>query len=118
MGAHPLGTYRLQLHPGFDFDAAAGVVDYLAALGVTHVYLSPVLQAAPGSTHGYDVVDHSQPSDQLAGWDGHARLASWVPVGWRGLSVHLGQQRNALTWGDRGDSNPRPSGPQPDALTT
>jgi (1->4)-alpha-D-glucan 1-alpha-D-glucosylmutase len=43
---------------------------------VTHVYLSPVLQAAPGSTHGYDVVDHSQPSEQLGGWDGHARLVA------------------------------------------
>jgi (1->4)-alpha-D-glucan 1-alpha-D-glucosylmutase len=43
---------------------------------VTHVYLSPVLQAAPGSTHGYDVVDHSRPSDQLGGWDGHARLVA------------------------------------------
>src|SRR5919198_4245897 len=74
--AHPLATYRLQLHPGFDFAAAAQVVDYLAELGVTHVYLSPVLQAAPGSTHGYDVVDHSRPSDQLGGWDGHARLVA------------------------------------------
>ena len=43
---------------------------------MTHVYLSPVLQAAPGSTHGYDVVDHSRPADQLGGWDGHARLVA------------------------------------------
>ena len=59
----PLATYRLQLHPGFGFDAAAAVAGYLADLGVTHAYLSPVLQAAPGSTHGYDVVDPSRPSD-------------------------------------------------------
>jgi (1->4)-alpha-D-glucan 1-alpha-D-glucosylmutase len=72
----PLATYRLQLHPGFDFDAAAAVAGYLADLGVTHAYLSPVLQAAPGSTHGYDVVDHSRPSAALGGEAGHARLAA------------------------------------------
>jgi (1->4)-alpha-D-glucan 1-alpha-D-glucosylmutase len=72
----PLATYRLQLHPGFDFDAAAGVADYLAALGVSHVYLSPVLQAAPGSTHGYDVVDHSRPSQALGGEAGHTRMCT------------------------------------------
>jgi len=72
----PLATYRLQLHPRFDFDAAAGVADYLAALGVSHVYLSPVLQAAPGSTHGYDVVDHSRPSQGLGGDAGHARMCA------------------------------------------
>ncbi len=60
-------TYRLQLHGGFGFDDAAAAADYLAALGVSHVYLSPVLQAAPGSIHGYDVVDHSRLSDELGG---------------------------------------------------
>ena len=74
----PLSTYRLQLHPGFDFDAAARVVPYLADLGVSHVYLSPVLQATPGSTHGYDVVDPSRPSDQLGGPDGHERLVNAI----------------------------------------
>jgi len=51
-------TYRLQLTPGFGFADAEGIVDYLAALGVSHLYLSPILQATPGSAHGYDVVDH------------------------------------------------------------
>lgn len=74
--APPRATYRLQLHAGFDFDAAAGVAGYLAALGVSHVYLSPVLQASPGSTHGYDVVDHSRPSEELGAWDGYARLVA------------------------------------------
>ncbi|HEV2374174.1 MAG TPA: alpha-amylase family glycosyl hydrolase, partial [Streptosporangiaceae bacterium] len=63
----PASTYRLQLHPGFGFADAAGLADYLAGLGVTHVYLSPVLQAAPGSQHGYDVVDHSRLSADLGG---------------------------------------------------
>jgi (1->4)-alpha-D-glucan 1-alpha-D-glucosylmutase len=76
MSGPPLATYRLQLHPGFDFDAAAAVVGYLADLGVSHVHVSPVLQAAPGSTHGYDVVDHSRVSDDLGGAAGHARLVA------------------------------------------
>ena len=63
----PVATYRLQLTPSFGFDDAAEVLPYLAELGVTHVYLSPYLQAAPGSTHGYDVVDHARVNDELGG---------------------------------------------------
>lgn len=61
------GTYRLQLHAGFTFADAATQLDYLATLGVSHVYLSPILQAVPGSMHGYDVVDHSRISEDLGG---------------------------------------------------
>ncbi len=53
----PGATYRLQMHKGFTFRDAAAVVPYLDALGITHLYLSPVLAARPGSTHGYDVID-------------------------------------------------------------
>ncbi|HWC22287.1 MAG TPA: malto-oligosyltrehalose synthase [Flexivirga sp.] len=60
-------TYRLQLHAGFTFADAATQLDYLAALGVSHLYLSPILQAATGSMHGYDVVDHSRISEELGG---------------------------------------------------
>lgn len=63
----PRSTYRLQLQPGFGFAEAAGLAGYLGSLGVSHVYLSPVLQAAPGSRHGYDVVDHSRISADLGG---------------------------------------------------
>jgi len=63
----PVSTYRLQLHAGFGFADAAAIADYLARLGVTHVYTSPILQAAPGSMHGYDVVDHSRVSADLGG---------------------------------------------------
>src|SRR5262249_37990933 len=63
----PQSTYRLQLQPGFGFTDAAGIAGYLAALGVTHAYLSPILQAMPGSAHGYDVVDHSRLSADLGG---------------------------------------------------
>ncbi|HXM58890.1 MAG TPA: malto-oligosyltrehalose synthase, partial [Candidatus Dormibacteraeota bacterium] len=70
----PRATYRVQLNAGFDFDAAAGVAGYLARLGVSHLYCSPYLQAAPGSQHGYDVVDHSRVNAELGGEEGHARL--------------------------------------------
>jgi (1->4)-alpha-D-glucan 1-alpha-D-glucosylmutase len=70
----PSSTYRLQLHPGFTFADAADHVPYLAELGVSHLYLSPILQAAPGSTHGYDVVDPGRLNDQLGGDDGFAAL--------------------------------------------
>jgi (1->4)-alpha-D-glucan 1-alpha-D-glucosylmutase len=63
----PTATYRLQLRRGFGFADAADVVPYLAQLGVSHVYCSPVLQAVPGSAHGYDVVDHTRLSDDLGG---------------------------------------------------
>jgi (1->4)-alpha-D-glucan 1-alpha-D-glucosylmutase len=63
----PSATYRLQLHAGFAFDDAAALCDYLSDLGVTHVYCSPYLQAAKGSTHGYDVIDHRRPNAELGG---------------------------------------------------
>jgi malto-oligosyltrehalose synthase len=65
----PVSTYRLQLRESFGFRQAAELADYLAALGVTHVYLSPILQANPGSPHGYDIVDHSRVSTDLGGED-------------------------------------------------
>jgi (1->4)-alpha-D-glucan 1-alpha-D-glucosylmutase len=71
----PNSTYRLQLHKGFTFDDAAAIADYLWDLGVSHVYSSPYLQAAPGSMHGYDVVDHRQVNDELGGAEAHARFA-------------------------------------------
>ena len=70
----PLATYRVQMHAGFGFDAAAAIADYLRDLGVTHLYCSPYLQAGKGSTHGYDVLDHSKPNAELGGAEAHARL--------------------------------------------
>ncbi|MFL6204091.1 MAG: malto-oligosyltrehalose synthase [Acidimicrobiales bacterium] len=70
----PRATYRVQLHAGFTFDDAAAIVPYLARIGVSHLYCSPVLQAAPGSTHGYDVVDHQRLNDELGGPSGWERL--------------------------------------------
>ncbi|MGB5935852.1 MAG: alpha-amylase family glycosyl hydrolase, partial [Ornithinimicrobium sp.] len=53
-------TYRLQLHADFTFADAAQIVPYLADLGVSHLYLSPILTAVPGSEHCYDVLDHAE----------------------------------------------------------
>ncbi|MBO0731073.1 MAG: hypothetical protein J2P57_17585, partial [Acidimicrobiaceae bacterium] len=68
-------TYRVQLTPTWGLDAAAATVSYLARLGVSHLYCSPYLQATPGSTHGYDVVDHSRVNEELGGQDARARLS-------------------------------------------
>jgi (1->4)-alpha-D-glucan 1-alpha-D-glucosylmutase len=74
MGRVPGSTYRLQLHREFTFDDAAAIVEYLKSLGVTHVYCSPYLQAAPGSMHGYDVVDHRRVNEELGGAAAHERF--------------------------------------------
>jgi (1->4)-alpha-D-glucan 1-alpha-D-glucosylmutase len=68
--AVPRATYRVQLHAGFTFGHAAGIAEYLSVLGVSHLYTSPCLQAAPGSTHGYDVVDVHSANDELGGEKG------------------------------------------------
>ncbi|MFW6337296.1 MAG: malto-oligosyltrehalose synthase [Alkalispirochaetaceae bacterium] len=56
---YPRATMRLQFHEGFTFEEAKTLVPYMADLGISHVYASPLLQARPGSTHGYDIVDHN-----------------------------------------------------------
>ena len=73
--AIPIATYRLQLTADFDFDAAAHVLPYLKALGISHVYASPFTKARKGSTHGYDVVDHTKFNQELGGEAGFARLS-------------------------------------------
>ena len=72
----PKSTYRLQLHKEFTFDDAAGIAGYLHELGVSHVYCSPYLQAAAGSMHGYDVVDHQRVNAELGGAAGHERFCT------------------------------------------
>ncbi|HYX44287.1 MAG TPA: malto-oligosyltrehalose synthase, partial [Acidimicrobiales bacterium] len=72
----PRATYRVQLHAGFGFDDVAAIAPYLAALGVSHVYCSPYLQAAQGSTHGYDVVDHHRLNSELGGEEAHGRMTA------------------------------------------
>lgn len=85
----PTSTYRLQLHAGFTADDAARLVPHLAALGVGHVFCSPVLQATPGSTHGYDVVDHTRISAEIGGEDALRRLAAAAHAHGMGLIVDV-----------------------------
>ncbi|MFJ2636268.1 malto-oligosyltrehalose synthase [Streptomyces sp. NPDC087422] len=71
----PSATYRVQVQPGFTFADTAAHVPYLASLGVSHLHLSPILEAVPGSTHGYDVVDHSRVREELGGEQGLRALS-------------------------------------------
>jgi (1->4)-alpha-D-glucan 1-alpha-D-glucosylmutase len=80
----PTGTYRVQVRPGFGFDDVAAITDHLQALGVSHVYLSPILQPTPGSRHGYDVVDHSRLNSQAGGREAFERMVTALAA--RGLS--------------------------------
>src|SRR5687768_12606704 len=61
----PLSTYRLQLMSGFTFADATAIVDYLAALGISHCYTSSYFKAVPGSPHGYDVADPTQLNPEI-----------------------------------------------------
>jgi (1->4)-alpha-D-glucan 1-alpha-D-glucosylmutase len=79
----------LQLNSEFTFHDAAAVVPYLADLGVSHVYCSPVLQAVPGSAHGYDVVDHTRLSDDLGGEQGWAELVAATRAHGLGIVVDV-----------------------------
>ncbi len=71
----PIATYRLQLTANFDFDAAAAVIPYLKALGISHLYASPFTKARKGSSHGYDVVNHTIINPELGGDEGFERLS-------------------------------------------
>jgi (1->4)-alpha-D-glucan 1-alpha-D-glucosylmutase len=71
----PRATYRLQFHKDFTFDNAVKIVPYLARLGISHVYASPIHRARPGSAHGYDIVDHSAINPELGGEEGFYRLS-------------------------------------------
>ncbi|MEU6997366.1 malto-oligosyltrehalose synthase [Nonomuraea sp. NPDC046570] len=73
--SRPTSTYRLQLTPDFGFAQVAALAEYLRDLGVSHVYLSPILQAVPGSRHGYDVTDHSRIREEFGGAKGFREMA-------------------------------------------
>jgi len=73
-----LATYRLQLRRELGFNEVRRWLSYFRALGVSHLYLSPILQAAPGSTHGYDVVDPTTVNAELGGNDAFRALSEEV----------------------------------------
>ena len=81
----PLSTYRVQLGPDLSFGEVRARLDYYVTLGVSDLYLSPILQAAPGSTHGYDVVDHARISEVIGGRGEFERMADDAHA--RGLGI-------------------------------
>jgi (1->4)-alpha-D-glucan 1-alpha-D-glucosylmutase len=89
-------TYRLQLEPAFDFDQAAGIVPYLAALGVSHVYCSPMFEAVPGSRHGYDVIDPTTVRGELGGVEGRTRFVEALRAHGLGLIADIVPNHVAL----------------------
>ncbi|MEU6574244.1 malto-oligosyltrehalose synthase [Streptomyces sp. NPDC046805] len=93
----PTATYRLQLQPDFPFAAAAVAVPYLASLGVSHLHLSPVLEAVPGSAHGYDVVDHARVRGELGGEEGLRALAHTARGHGLGLVADIVPNHMAMT---------------------
>jgi (1->4)-alpha-D-glucan 1-alpha-D-glucosylmutase len=85
--ANPIATYRLQLTGAFGFRDAAAIVPYLEALGISHVYASPILMSRAGSPHGYDMIDPGRIDPELGGDDGVAQLVSALRAGGLGLIV-------------------------------
>jgi (1->4)-alpha-D-glucan 1-alpha-D-glucosylmutase len=84
MSGNWIASYRLQLHAGFPLSQARDVLPYLADLGISHVYLSPCLQAVPGSKHGYDVADPTRISEDLGGesaWAAFVEAARSLELG-------------------------------------
>jgi (1->4)-alpha-D-glucan 1-alpha-D-glucosylmutase len=69
-----VASYRVQLTPSFGFAETIGILDHLVRLGISHLYLSPVAEAVPGSLHGYDVVDHTQVRGEFGGLAGLTAL--------------------------------------------
>ena len=109
----PTATYRMQFRKDFTFDDAAALVPYLKSLGISHLYASPFLKARAGSTHGYDIVDHSQLNPEIGGEEGFERLARALEVADIGLILdfvpnHMGVGKadnawwlDVLEWGQR-----------------
>lgn len=85
----PRATYRLQFHKDFTFDHAVDILPYLERLGISHVYASPITQARPGSTHGYDIVDPSKINPELGGEEGFRRLSDALRARDLGLIIDI-----------------------------
>jgi (1->4)-alpha-D-glucan 1-alpha-D-glucosylmutase len=85
----PAATYRLQVHAGFRLEDAAEIAGYLADLGVTHAYSSPLLRSAEGSTHGYDTVDHAHIDEARGGRPGFDRFVAALHQHGLGLVLDL-----------------------------
>ena len=108
----PRATYRLQFHRGFTFADATALVDYLDALGISHIYASPILKARPGSLHGYDIVDHETLNPEIGNEAELAALSAALAARGMGLILDIvpnhmgvggsdnGWWRDVLEWGE------------------
>ncbi|MBV8635543.1 MAG: malto-oligosyltrehalose synthase [Burkholderiaceae bacterium] len=109
----PRATARLQFHKGFTLDDAADLVDYYAALGISHIYASPLTVARPGSMHGYDVIDPTRINPELGGEPALRRLVARLRKAGMGLILDIVPNHMAiagacnpwwqdvLRWGER-----------------
>lgn len=96
----PRATYRVQLHRGFGFADAAALVPYWSALGISHLYASPILGARPGSTHGYDVVDHGRLNPELGSRADFDHLVDRLHAHGMGLVVDIVPNHMGVLGGD------------------
>ena len=99
----PRATMRLQLNRGFTLDDATALIAYIAALGISHLYLSPILTARSGSLHCYDVVDPTRLNPELGGDAGFAELVAALRAADMGLIAdfvpnHMGVHRADNPW--------------------
>jgi len=99
----PTATYRLQFHSGFTFEVATGLVDYLAALGISHCYASSYLKAVPESSHGYDVADPTQLNPEIGSEETYAAWIAALRAHGMGHIIdlvpnHMGIARSANPW--------------------
>ncbi|MGZ4311440.1 MAG: malto-oligosyltrehalose synthase [Solirubrobacteraceae bacterium] len=100
-------TYRLQLIPDFDFAAAGARIPYLRDLGISHLYLSPSLQARPGSTHGYDVIDPTRISEDLGGETAFRELCAAAHAAGLGIVLDVVPNHMAADDANRFWTDPR-----------
>jgi (1->4)-alpha-D-glucan 1-alpha-D-glucosylmutase len=101
----PLSTYRLQMHAGFPFSAATKIINYLNNLGSGDIYSSPILEARPGSLHGYDVTRYDRINPELGGEEGFALFRNELMKAGMGLLLdivpnHMGVGNDSLWWQD------------------
>ncbi len=99
----PRATYRLQLHHAFTFDDAAAIVPYLQQLGISHCYVSSCMQARPGSSHGYDIIDHHRVNAELGGEEAFLRFSDSLRAHDMGLILdivpnHMGVMGRDNAW--------------------
>src|SRR5215467_6138294 len=104
-GNRPLSTYRLQFHAGFRFEDAQRLIGYLHALGISHVYSSPVLHARSGSSHGYDITDHNRLNPEIGSYEDLQALVRELKSYGMGLVLdfvpnHMGIGYGANPWLD------------------